>query len=82
MNFTTHEIISFYGATDTNLTNLTTETECNDFYIMGLTILTAVVALVSECMSLSKCGGESNGIIHAIKNCLKKEIKEKEQEKV
>lgn len=75
---TTFKPITFYGTTDTNITG---GDECNDFYILGLTVLTGAVALVSECMSLSKCGGESNGIIDAIKNCLKKEIKEKQEEK-
>ncbi len=77
MNYTTVEI--FQGATDTNTTG---QTECNDLYVIGITVLTGVVALVSECMSLSKCGGKSNGIIDAIKNCLKKEVEEKENEKV
>ena len=77
MNLSTPEIITFYGVTDTNTTGVT---ECNDFYILGLTVLTGAVALISECMSLSKCGGNSNGIIDAIKNCLKKEIEEKKEE--
>ena len=77
---TTFEPLTFYGATDTNTTIAEIGDECNDFYILGLTVFVGVVALVSECMSLSKCGGESNGIIDAIKNCLKKEIKEKKEE--
>jgi hypothetical protein len=59
-----------------SFTNSTLGDECNDYYLIGLSVATGLMAVVSECMSLSKCGGESNGIIDAIKNCLKNSKKE------
>jgi len=69
-NFTTHEILR--GSTSIAPIGCEFECECDqtEFYIIGATVVTTVIAFVSECMSLSKCGGDSNGVIQAIKKCI------------
>ena len=76
---TSYELLSF-GSTD--VTNGTIpEYECNDMYLIGLSVLTGSMAFISECMSLSKCGGDGNGIIDSVKKCVEKFKKNNEDDK-
>jgi len=73
MNFTTHQTLTTFTDVDSIIEPIAHD-DCNntnEFYIIGLTVLTSAIAFISECMSLSKCGGDSNGVIQAIKTCIK-----------